>query len=53
MINNSDNEGKTKTNSDSDDDIKDFESCAKKFPILETYPEQCKTDDGKIFVKNY
>lgn len=31
--------------------VGDFESCAKKFPVLETYPEQCKTDDGKTFTK--
>ena len=33
--------------------IDDFESCAKKFPILETYPETCKTSDGQTFIKKY
>ena len=31
--------------------INDFESCAKEYPVLETYPEQCKTNDGRSFTK--
>ena len=31
--------------------IADFESCAKAgFPIMESYPEQCRTPDGRTFV---
>jgi hypothetical protein len=33
--------------------IVDFETCGKVYPILETYPEQCKTSDGRTFVKQY
>jgi hypothetical protein len=33
--------------------IVDFESCAKEYPVLETYPEQCMTSDGKSFTKKY
>lgn len=31
--------------------INSFEECAKKYPVLESYPEQCNTPDGKHFVK--
>jgi dipeptidase E len=32
--------------------IINFEDCAKAgYPILETYPEQCRTPDGKTFIK--
>ena len=33
--------------------IKDFESCAKKYPVMETYPEQCRIPDGPSFTKIY
>lgn len=33
-------------------DINSFEECAAAgYPILETYPEQCKTPDGRTFTK--
>jgi hypothetical protein len=31
--------------------ITTFEECAELYPILETYPEQCNTPDGKHFVR--
>lgn len=31
--------------------IDSFEDCAKKYPVLESYPEQCNTPDGKHFVR--
>lgn len=31
--------------------ISSFEECAKYFPVLEAYPEQCKTPDGKYFIR--
>jgi len=38
------------TNDDSDDVIEDFEDCVEAgYPIMESYPEQCKTDDGTVF----
>ena len=33
-------------------EIKTFEECAAKYPVLETYPRQCKTPDGRSFVEN-
>jgi hypothetical protein len=33
--------------------IYDFESCAKKYPVRETYPEQCAMPDGPTFTKEY
>ena len=32
--------------------IDSFETCAARYPILESYPEQCNTPDGKHFVRN-
>ncbi len=33
-------------------EISDFENCAKAgYPILESYPRQCKTPDGKTFIE--
>ncbi len=29
----------------------DFATCAEKFPIMESYPRQCKTPDGVLFVE--
>lgn len=34
-----------------DSEINDFYNCAKFYPVLETYPEQCKTPDGRTFTK--
>ena len=31
--------------------INSFEECAKHYPIMESYPEQCKTPDGKHFTR--
>lgn len=37
---------------DSVSNIKSFEDCAEAgYPILESYPEQCRTPDGRTFVK--
>lgn len=33
--------------------IQDFESCAKVYPVRETYPEQCVMPDGPTFTKQY
>lgn len=32
--------------------ISSFDDCAKSFPILESFPEQCKTPDGRTFTKD-
>ena len=34
-------------------EVTDFNSCAKYFPVMESYPEQCKTPDGKSYTKEY
>ncbi len=35
---------------DHDDVIKDFEDCVEAgYPVMESYPEQCITDDDKVF----
>lgn len=34
-----------------DRNITDFESCAKKYPVMETYPAQCRTSDGRTFTE--
>ena len=39
--------GKNKT----DSSITDFASCAKKYPVQMTYPEQCRTPDGRTFTQ--
>jgi len=31
--------------------ITSFDECAAKYPVLESYPEQCNTPDGKHFVR--
>jgi hypothetical protein len=31
--------------------INSFEDCAKHFPVMESYPAQCNTSDGKHFVQ--
>src|SRR3990167_2459279 len=31
--------------------INSFEECAKHYPVMESYPEQCNTPDGKHFTK--
>ena len=33
--------------------IQDFESCAKKYPVQETYPERCSIPNGPTFTKQY
>lgn len=33
--------------------ISSFEECAKHYPVLESYPEQCNTSDGKHFTKEF
>jgi hypothetical protein len=32
-------------------EINSFEDCAKLYPVMESYPEQCNTPDGKNFVR--
>jgi hypothetical protein len=32
--------------------INSFEECAKKYPVMESYPAQCNTPDGKHFVQD-
>lgn len=33
-------------------DVFNFETCAEKgYPILEIFPRQCRTDDGRIFTE--
>lgn len=33
-------------------DIFDFDSCAAKgYPIMESFPRQCRTNDGRLFVE--
>lgn len=32
--------------------ITSFEECAKLYPVMESYPEQCKTPDGRTFVRD-
>lgn len=34
-----------------DKDITDFESCAEKYPVMETYPAQCRTKGGRNFTQ--
>ncbi len=31
--------------------INSFEDCAKHYPVMESYPEQCNTPDGKHFTR--
>lgn len=33
--------------------VHDFESCAAKYPVRETYPEQCAIPNGPTFTKQY
>ena len=38
---------------ESDDVIDSYEDCVEAgYPIMESFPEQCKTDDGKVFVNS-
>jgi hypothetical protein len=32
--------------------IQDFDSCAKKYPVMETSPEQCAIPNGPTFTKS-
>lgn len=34
-------------------EVADFESCAARYPVIETYPEQCVMPDGPTFTKSY
>ena len=34
-------------------EIRDFESCAEKYPVQETYPERCSIPNGPTFTKQY
>ena len=34
-------------------EVQDFETCAKKYPVMEIYPEQCAIPDGPTFTKQY
>jgi len=36
-----------------DASVSDFASCAKLYPVMETYPEQCRAPDGRTFIKSY
>ena len=36
----------------SKEDITTFEECAAKYPVMESYPEQCATPDGKHFTRD-
>lgn len=38
-------------NQDKLNSIKSFNDCAKHYPVMESYPEQCATPDGKHFTK--
>ncbi len=31
--------------------INSFSECAAKYPVMESYPEQCRTPDGRVFTK--
>lgn len=30
--------------------INNFADCAKKYPVMDSYPEQCRTPDGRFFI---
>lgn len=32
-------------------EVNSFEACAKKYPVMESYPERCRTPDGRLFVR--
>lgn len=32
--------------------IQDFDSCAQKYPVMETYPQRCAIPNGPTFTKN-
>jgi hypothetical protein len=31
--------------------IDTFEECAQKYPVMDSFPEQCRTPDGRLYVK--
>lgn len=33
-------------------EITSFEECARRYPVMESYPEQCRTPDGKSFTRD-
>ena len=35
-----------------DNSITSFEACAERYPVMESYPEQCRTPDGQLFVRD-
>jgi len=37
--------------SKSDKNITDFTSCARKYPVMESYPARCMTKDGRSFTQ--
>ena len=34
-------------------EVKDFDSCANKYPVMESYPERCAIPNGPSFTKDY
>lgn len=34
-------------------EVKDFESCAQKYMVMESYPERCAIPNGPTFTKEY
>ena len=32
--------------------IKNFDDCAKRYPVMESYPAQCNTPDNRHFVQD-
>lgn len=35
-----------------DNAVTSFEKCAEKYPVMESYPEQCRTKEGVLFVRD-
>lgn len=33
-------------------DITSFEECAAKYPVMQSYPGQCRTSDGTLFIED-
>jgi hypothetical protein len=34
-------------------EVQDFETCAKKYPVMESYPERCAIPNGPEFTREY
>ncbi len=48
-----DNIDDTTVEDEMDETIEDFEDCVEAgYPVMESYPEQCMTDDGTVFVND-